>query len=210
MARRGLLVTFEGGEGSGKTTQAERLVRWLAERNVEHLFIREPGGTAVGERIREVLLKPGSTMNAKCEVFLFLAARSQLVHEKILPALERGAVVVVDRFADSTMAYQAYGRDLPRRLIAIFNRYACAGIRPDLTLFFDIDVARGRTRGKNKDRLEQEAESYHERVRDAYRLLARRAKKRIKQLDGTKSVDELHQQVIGHVESLFRRKGFAV
>lgn len=207
--RRGVFMTFEGVEGSGKTTQAQALVDWLSEQNIPHLFVREPGSTTVGEMIREVLLNPANkNMHPKCEVLLFLAARSQLTYEKILPALQQRKIVVSDRYADSTFAYQVYARDLPQRLIAIFNRFATAAIKPDLTFIFDIDVSRARQRGTFGDRMESEDKSYHQRVRNGYLKLAHRAKKRIKVLDGAKSVDVLKSEVVNYVRKFLTRKGF--
>ena len=207
--RRGVFITFEGVEGSGKTTQAQALVDWLSEQNIPHLFVREPGSTTVGEMIREVLLNPANkNMYPKCEVLLFLAARSQLIYEKILPALQQRKIVVSDRYADSTFAYQVYARDLPQRLIAIFNRFATAAIKPDLTFIFDIDVSRARQRGTFGDRMESEDKPYHQRVRNGYLKLAHRAKKRIKVLDGAKSVDVLKSEVVNYVRKFLTRKGF--
>jgi dTMP kinase len=207
--RRGVFITFEGVEGSGKTTQAHALVDWLSMHNIPHLFVREPGGTAVGEMIREILLNPeNKAMNPKCEVLLFLAARSQLMYDKILPALQKKQIVVSDRFADSTYAYQTYARNLPQRLIAIFNRFATAGIKPDLTLLFDIDVTEARKRGIFDDRMESEREDYHRRVREGYLTLAHRAKKRVKILEAVKPVEILKGEVVSYVKTLLVRKGY--
>ncbi len=207
--RRGVFISFEGVEGSGKTTQAQGLVDWLSAQNVAHIFVREPGGTVIGEAIREILLNPKHReINRKCEVLLFLAARSQLMYERILPAIQQKQVVVSDRFADSTFAYQVYGRSLPQRLISIFNRFATAGIKPDLTFLVDIDVAKGRERGIFDDRMETEEEHYHQQVREAYLRLARRSKKRIRILDGLKPVEELKKEVITYVEELLMKKGY--
>ena len=207
--RRGVFISFEGVEGSGKTTQAQVLVDWLSEQNIPHLFVREPGSTSVGEMIREILLNPKHrNMHPKCEVLLFLAARSQLTYEKILPALQKKKIVVSDRFADSTYAYQIYARNLPQRLIAIFNRFATAGIKPDLTFIFDIDISKARQRGTFDDRLETEDKTYHQRVRDGYLKLAHRAKKRIKVLDGEKPVEVLKSEVVNYVKEFLMRKGF--
>ena len=208
-AKRGLFISFEGVEGSGKTTQAEALIAWLVDRRIPHIFVRDPGCTEIGERIREILLnKDLHAMHERCEVLLFLAARSQLTYEKILPALRAKKVVVTDRFSDSTFAYQSYGRDLPRRLIAIFNRFAAAGIKPDLTFLVDVEVAVRKERGKFSDRMETQAEHYHEKVRQAYRVLAGRSKKRFKVLDGKKPRDEIHEKVLYHVQELLKRKGY--
>lgn len=207
--RRGVLISFEGVEGSGKTTQAQALVEWLLHKNISHIFVREPGGTVVGEAIREILLNPKfREMHKKCEVLLFLAARSQVTYEKILPSIQQKKVVVSDRFADSTFAYQVYARHLPQRLISVFNRFATAGIMPDLTFLVDIDISKGRERGVFDDRMETEDTGYHERVHEGYVRLARKAKKRIKILDGEKSVDALRQEVIKHTKKILIRKGY--
>lgn len=208
MPKRGLLVTFEGVEGSGKTTQADLLAKWLEGHNIPFLFVREPGGTEIGEKIREILLSPKNRIHPRCEVLLFLAARSQLVYERILNGLKEKKIVVSDRFSDSTYAYQVYARGLPERLIKIFNRFACAGLKPDLTFLVDIDITRGRARGKFIDRMESESEIYHKKVRDGYLKLAGRAKKRIKVLNGDKPVDELHDEVIFYVRELMKKRGF--
>lgn len=208
---RGLFISFEGVEGCGKTTQADALVGWLKENTIPAVFVRDPGGTDIGDAIRAILLDPQyRAMHAKSEVLLFLASRSQLTYEKIIPALKKGQVVVTDRYADSTLAYQAYARDLPGRLIAVFNRFATAGLRPDLTFLVDIDIVRGRTRGVFDDRMERESLRYHERVRAGYLRLARKAKKRIKVLDGEKDVRSLNQEVIAHVKTIMLRKGYTV
>lgn len=209
--KRGVFITFEGVEGSGKTTQAEALVDWLTQKQIPHIFIRDPGGTPISEKVREILLDPKHRgMHPKCEVLLFLAARSQLIYEKILPAIQEKKVVVSDRFADSTYAYQTYARRLPQRLMSIFNRFATAGIKPDLTFIVDVDVAKGRERGTVYDRLETEDEHYHQKVRNGYRRLARRAKKRIKVLDGEKSIDALKREVARYVQEFLMRKGYTL
>jgi len=208
-AKRGVFISFEGVEGSGKTTQAKALAEWLENRKIPHIFIRDPGCTHVGEKIREILLsREFRNMHARCEVLLFLAARSQLTYEKILPALAEKKVVVTDRFSDSTFAYQGYARDLPRRLIAIFNRFAAAGIKPDLTFLVDIDTSMRMERGKFKDRMETEAEAYHQKVHKAYGILAAKAKKRFRVLDGKKAVDAIHEEVVAAVKALLKRKGY--
>ncbi len=207
--KRGVLITFEGVERSGKSTQAKALARWLAEKDLPHIFVRDPGTTQIGEDIRKILLNPRlGNMHAKCEVLLFLAARSQLTHEKLLPAIREKQIVVCDRFADSTFAYQSYARNLPARLVAVFNRFATAGIKPDLTFLVDIDVAAAQKRGVGGDRMEAENTDYHERVRDGYLKLAHRARKRIRVLDGTLPVEALHRQVVTAAGDLLLRKGY--
>ncbi|MGB3477918.1 MAG: dTMP kinase [bacterium] len=207
--RRGVLITFEGVEGSGKTTQAKGLVDWLREREIPYIFVREPGGTTVGEAIRSILLNPEhKEMHQKCEVLLFLAARSQLTYEKILPAIQQKKVVVADRFYDSTYAYQVCGRDLSLRLISIFNRFATAGIKSDLTFLVDLDIAKGRARGVFDDRMETAGKTYHQKVREGYLKLAHRAKKRIKILNGEKPLDDLRREVVDYTKAFLIRKGY--
>lgn len=206
--KRGLFITFEGVEGSGKTTQAKALAEWFEQKGIPYVLVRDPGTTVIGEKIRGILLNPDSSIHPKCEAILFLAARSQLVYEKILPALQEKKIVISDRFFDSTYAYQIYARKQPERLLTIFNRYASAGLKPDLTFLVDIDIADGQARGKCTDRMEKQCFSYHRDVRAAYLKLARKAKKRIKILDGTKSVDVLRQEVIDYVKFLMARKGY--
>jgi len=206
--KRGVLISFEGVEGSGKTTQARALVEWLGNAGLPFIFVREPGGTPVGEMIRSILLQPGLTVNPRCETLLFLAARSQLVAETILPALRDHMIVVTDRFADSTFAYQVCGRGLPPRLIAIFNRFATSGLYPNLTFLVDFDARKRRERGKGQDRMETENDTYHDRVRDGFLKLARHARKRVKILDGEKPVAELTQEVTAQVKNLLLNKGY--
>lgn len=206
--KRGLFITFEGVEGSGKTTQAKALAEWLGQQGIPNVLVRDPGTTTVGEKIREILLNPDNSIHPKCEVILFMAARSQLVYEKILPALQEKKIVISDRFFDSTYAYQICARKMHERLLTIFNRYASAGLKPDLTFLVDIDIADGQARGKGMDRMEKQEFSYHNNVRAGYLKLAHRAKKRIKILDGAKPVDILKQEVINYVKSLLVRKGY--
>jgi dTMP kinase len=207
---RGVLITFEGVEGSGKSTQAERLARWLPAQGVNCILSREPGGTEIGERIREMLLDPECrTMDARTELFLYLASRNQHVREKVIPALKAGVVVVLDRFADSSAAYQGAGRELGERVVSRLNKPATAGLKPHLTFLVDVAVAVGRERKalSGLDRLEQERVEFHERVRAGYIRLARRAQGRFRILDGTAPADELESLVRRHVTELLKRKG---
>jgi dTMP kinase len=167
----GIFVALEGGEGVGKTTQWERLADLLREVGHDVEAVREPGGTAAGDRIRALLLDPGSSLTAASEALLFAASRAQLVRTVIVPALARGAVVLVDRFLLSTYAYQGAGRGVPIESLRAANRLATAGCTPDVTLLlelpFDEAMARQRARGTS-DRLEQEADAFHLRVRHAF------------------------------------------
>lgn len=173
----GKLITFEGGEGAGKSTQLLRLSRSLEAEGSRVLRLREPGGTVLGERMRDLLKDPASVIAPVAESLLFVACRAQLVGEVIAPQLQAGAVVLCDRFIDSTVAYQSGGRGLDRSLIESANRFACGSVRPDLTILLDLDPSRGlgraslRDQGK-ADRFEVLGEDFHRKVRATYHALA--------------------------------------
>ncbi len=209
--RRGVLITFEGVEGSGKSTQSERLAARLSELGVLCLASREPGGTEIGEAIRAILLDPrNEEMHGLTELFLYLASRNQLVRDRVLPALKEGKVVVLDRFGDSSTAYQGAGRGLGQRPVTRLNKLATADLRPNLTILVDVPVKVGRERKVSGvlDRLESEQVEFHERVRQGYLRLARRAPGRVKVVDGALPAEELERLVFCHVEELLKRKGF--
>ncbi len=206
---RGVLITFEGVEGSGKSTQAERLAKRLAALGVPCAALREPGGTGIGEAIRSILLEPENReMHDLTELLLYLASRNQLVREKVMPALNEGRVVVLDRFGDSSIAYQGYGRGLGEKLVARLNKLATADTRPNLTVLVDVPIEVGRERKASGvlDRLERERVEFHERVREGYLRVARRAPGRFKVVDGMLPADELELVVFNHVEELLKRK----
>ena len=180
-SRRGIFLTLEGGEGSGKTTQQKRIVAYLRERGHEVLEAREPGGTDAGELVREILLHRVDSLNPRAELALYLASRAQLVEEVVLPSLEAGVSVVCDRFADSSTAYQGGARDLGIEWVERLNSWAIQDVEPDLTLYFDVDPKEGLSRregrsggGEDLDRIERESLGFHERVREAYRMIAGR------------------------------------
>ncbi|TAN38510.1 MAG: dTMP kinase [Verrucomicrobia bacterium] len=193
--QRGKFITFEGPEGGGKTTQAKRLVAALEQAGRKVLYTREPGGTPTGEAIREILQhdKSGEAICRETEVLLFAASRAQLVRHVIVPALERGEWVVCDRFADSTTAYQGYGRGFPVEQMIAINDFAIDGAQPDLTILLDLPVSAGfarlQQRGGGKDRIEREAQEFHERVRHGYLELARRWSARFQILDAREPTD---------------------
>ncbi len=206
---RGRLITFEGIEGCGKTTQARLLGRHLEARGVTVVMTREPGGTPLGERIRELLLDPRLSPSSVGELFLLEAARAQVVAEVIGPALAAGAFVLSDRFADSSVAYQAGARGIDRGVVERLNGLACAGVVPDRTLVFDLDVdvalARARRRPSTTDdnrRFEDEAIQFHRAVAAAYRELARREPGRVVLIDAAGSEDEVHQRTLPAVADL--------
>ncbi len=212
--KRGIFITFEGGEGSGKSTQARLLHAHITGMGGEAVLTLEPGGTPLGERIRKVLLDPGSAgMEPLSELLLYFAARRQHVAEVIAPALERGAAVVCDRFSDATVAYQGYGRELDRRLIGRLDRLARAGVEPDITFLVDLPVEAGLDRasarhremgtGLEEGRFEEEEMSFHTRVRRGYLALARRHPGRIVVVDGGRRVEEVHRSI---VEALNKRR----
>jgi len=201
MAKRGLFITFEGTEGSGKTTQAELLGEWLAKR--DPVVVREPGGTELGEQIRDVLLYKGLEIDAEAEMYLFMASRRQLIAEVIAPALASGQVVIADRFHDSTLAYQGGGRGIPTTWPPTFPR-------PDITFLLEGPVETGLSRheqaGKSKDRMEQESIDFHRKVAEAYDKLAAAEPSRFVLLDATGSRDKIHLEVRDHLKPLLEGK----
>jgi len=208
---RGLFITFEGGEGTGKTTQLKGLLGALRAAGRGVLETRDPGGTAIGNQIRDLLLDGENVrMTALAELLLYEASRAQLVHEVVRPALAAGQIVLCDRFIDSTVAYQGYGRGLDRALIAQLNSLASGGLRPDLTLFFDLDPAAGLARAaerlshprKAEDRIEREVLAFHQRVREGYRALAALEPERVAVLDASRGISELGEEIRRRVEAL--------
>ena len=193
-------ITFEGSEGCGKTTQAQKLAERLAGSGVTHLVTREPGGTPIGETIRELLqfAPHNSRMTPETELFLFEASRSQLVREIINPALERGICVIADRFFDSTTVYQGAARTLDRELIERLNTFAVGDCIPDVTFVLDVDAATAKSRmqGPRKiDRMEQQPADFYERVREGYRALAKREPSRVVLIDGSRTADEIENEI---------------
>ncbi len=195
----GLFVTFEGGEGSGKSTQVARLAARLRSLGLDPLVTREPGGTALAEGIRALLLDPDHRPGALAEAFLLLASRSELVAQVIRPALVAGRGVICDRYTDSTLAYQGGGRGLDLGLLEAWNRAATGGLIPDLTLLFDVDPAVGlERRGRASaatNRLDREALEFHTRVHACYRELAAREPARWVVIDASRPADLLEHAV---------------
>jgi dTMP kinase len=192
---KGKFISFEGIEGTGKSTQAKLLQQGLLGLGYEVILTEEPGGTLISLRIREILLSVDHTnMKPLTELLLYNAARAQHIEEVILPALNRGAVVITDRFTDSTFAYQGYGRGIDLDLLESIDKIATNGLRPDITVLLDLDVETGlkRNRRINKtDRLELEDVEFHERVRKGYHELAAKEPERIKVLDASVGIEEL-------------------
>ena len=201
MVKRGYFITFEGADGCGKTTQLELLAQYLKEKNKEVIITREPGARGLGEKIREILLNYDGEVSDRCESFLFLADRAQHIDTIVNPAVEAGKIVLCDRHIDSSVAYQGYGRGLDVEQIDRLNMLATNGKRPDLTLVFDIDVETSMKRvGKEKDRMESAGVEFFNRVREGYLELAKQEPERICVLDATKSIDEIHKEVVKIVE----------
>ena len=202
-----LFITFEGSEGCGKSTQLAALAKYLRQKHDERevVLLREPGGTSLGEKIRHLLKHedPGVSISAEAELLLFAASRAQLVREIIHPALQRGAIVLCDRFLDSTIAYQGAARALNLEDVAMINRFATGGLLPDVTILLDLEVAVGRTRmmERNKksttlDRMEQEPEAFYEAVRQEYLNLAATEPDRWIVIDASQKPERVAEQVI--------------
>ena len=213
---RGLFITFEGPEGSGKSTQARRLVAQLRGQGREVVTTREPGGTPTGEAIRNILQHDaaGEPVVPETEVLLFAASRAQLVRRVILPTLEAGDMVVSDRFADSTTVYQGYGRGFDVERMLDINAFAISEAVPDLTFLLDLDVALGfeRLEARNKrdgvarDRIENEAIEFHQRVRDGYLALAARWPERFTIIDSSQDEDDVAALIWTRAEALLRKQ----
>lgn len=203
---KGSFITFEGCEGVGKTTQVDRLKRYLEKSGQPALFLREPGGTVISEKIREMLLsKENDKMNGKCEALLYSAARAQLLGEVVAPALEKGSIVVCDRFTDSTFAYQGAARGLGVDFIDELNKLTCGEIVPDVTVFLDLHPreAFARKGGADKnDRLESQSIEFHEKVYLGYKEIASRYPERFVCVDASKDADGVWEEVI----ALLRRR----
>jgi dTMP kinase len=199
----GLFVTFEGPEGAGKSTQLARLVARLTAEGVTHTITREPGGTPLGTRVRDVVLDPALTIDPLPEFLLYSASRAQLVANVIRPALARGEVVVCDRYADSSRAYQGAGRGLDPALLDVLTSAATGGLTPDLTVLLDLDPVVGLERAARRgqpDRLEQADLAFHRRVRQGFLELAQREPGRFLVLDGAADPDALQERVWAAVQ----------
>jgi dTMP kinase len=207
MSQRGYFITLEGGEGAGKSTLLAGLRDHLSRRGVDLLQVREPGGTALGEAIRSIVLDPAHAgLSPESELLLMFAARAQLVRERILPALEAGQWVLCDRYVDASYAYQGAGRGQPVDRIAELERWACAGLKADLTLLLDLPVSTGRARAAGRgaaDRIEVEADAFFERVRQAYRDRAEAEPQRFRVMDASLPADQVLRAAIEATAHLF-------
>ncbi len=209
---RGVFITLEGLDGSGKTTQIKRLAAWLTRRGHEPVMLRQPGGTAIGDRIRELLLDSRSrSLDPMTEMALMFADRAQAIAEVIQPALDAGKIVVCDRFTDSTEAYQGGGRRLGSEVVLNLHRLICRGLQPDLTLLllpgFESSLARARRRntrvesetGRDENRFETEQDAFYRRVWEKYREIAAREPNRVVLIEGDLSIDEVNEQIVESV-----------
>ena len=201
--QRGLFITFEGADGCGKTTQIKLLDEYLRARGKSTLLTREPGAKGLGVKLREILLNYEGPVSPNCESFLFLADRAQHVDCIIKPALEEGKIVLCDRHTDSTVAYQGYGRGLDIKQINMLNNIAVNGIKPDLTIVFDIDIQTSLARvGNEKDRMESAGIEFFNRVRNGYLEIAEKEPERVKIINASDTIDNIHKKVVELVEEL--------
>lgn len=205
---RGLFITFEGPEGCGKSTHSKLACEYLKNKGYDCVYAREPGGTGMGEEIRQVLLhSDGIEISDLAELFLFEAARSQIVAELIKPSLAKKKIVICDRFSDATFSYQGYGGGVPLESIKALDRVATAGVKPDATILLDIDTGTGLARAKSKgaDRMEAKDIAYHKRVRSGYLKLAEADPSRIKVIKVTGSIDDTQSLVRREVDRVIQR-----
>ena len=207
----GVLIAFEGVEGAGKSTQLELLRQALVGRSREVVVTREPGGTPAGERVRALLLDPAPELHPRTEALLFAAARAELVERVIRPALERGAVVLCDRYLDSSLAYQGDARGLGRGPVEAVNRFATAGVLPDLVVLLDLDPADGLARrAGGRDRIEAQDLAFHRRVGQAFRDLAAADPGRFAVVDASAPVEDVATRVQAAVLALLEGPGARV
>jgi dTMP kinase len=213
---RGVFITFEGPEGGGKSTQMRRLAERLRARGCEVVCVREPGGTPIGEAIRGLLQhdEAGEPPVAECEVFLFLASRAHLARTVIRPAMERGACVLCDRYADSTLAYQGYGRGFPVETLRALNAFAIGDCVPDLTLLLDLEIGQGFARlaarhgadaAAGPDRMEREAAAFHHRVREGFLELARAEPQRWRVISAAGREDDVAATIAREADDVLER-----
>jgi dTMP kinase len=200
----GRFITFEGIDGCGKTTQFRLLAQWLREHGTEVVETVEPGGTAIGQQIRKILLDPASaSLHPRAELLLYFASRAQNVDEIIRPTLDAGRIVLCDRFTDSTLVYQGCGRGLETNVVRDLDRIACRGLQPDITILIDIDLETSMHRAKRRNervgpaesRIDEESVAFHERVREGYLALARAEPERIVVIDGGGSIGEVARAI---------------
>jgi dTMP kinase len=199
---RGKFISFEGIDGCGKTTQIKFLKEYLLKKGYNILVLREPGGTNVGEKVRDILLDKYNFISPVTEMLLYASSRAQLVEEKILPAIKEGKIVLLDRFVDSSYVYQGYARGLGIEKVKIVNEIATMGILPDVTIYIDITPEEAmKRRGKREaDRLERESWDFHKKVREGYIKLVKEYPKRFVFIDGMQEIVKVHQDIIDAVK----------
>lgn len=205
---KGTFISFEGIEGTGKSTHAKLLCEYLREKGFDAVLTEEPGGTPIGLGIREILLSvEHKGMTPVVELLLYNASRAQHIREVIMPAIDRGSVVITDRFTDSTIAYQGYGRGIDLNLIDSIDMIATGRLRPDITLLLDLDVEAGlkRNRGINKtDRLELEDVAFHQRVRTGYHAIAAKEPGRIQCIDASQGIEKIRSQIVNIITDFLK------
>lgn len=204
-AKRGLFITFDGVEGSGKTTQARMLYEHFREKGLNAVLTRDPGGTGISEKIREIILDvDNAEMHPVTEALLYASARAQLVSQVILPAVSASSIVICDRFVDSSAAYQSYARGLELADILGINAFAARGLSPDITFLLDIAPEAGFSRksAQTPDRLEAEVITFHAAVRRGYLLIAEGAPERVKIINAAENPETIHKQIIHHTAGL--------
>lgn len=201
--KKGFFITFEGSDGCGKTTQSVLLVQKLKELGLNIVRTREPGGTIIAEVLRKILLDPKNKISALAELLLYEACRAQHTEELIIPALNSGKVVICERYTDASIAYQGFGRGIDKKIIFQLNDIATSKLKPDLTVFFDVNVKKGlsRTELRGKDRLENENFAFHKRVRDGYLWLIKKFPKRIKMVKADDTIENISKRILNIVVS---------
>jgi len=202
---KGYFITFEGVDGCGKTTQLALVEKYLKEQGYEVVTTREPGGQKLGLQLREILLHYDGEVSSTCELFLYLADRAQHIDTIVRPALEKGFIVLCDRHTDSTLAYQGYARGLDLKQLKSLNNLATSGLKPDLTLLYDVSAEVAQTRiGKQKDRLESESMEFHNKVRSGYSKLAQQDSKRIKVINADLDIESVCEKTLEWVKMLLK------
>ena len=204
MKKRGIFVTFEGSEGAGKSTNIRFVASYFKKLGRPVFLVREPGSTKISEAVRKVLLNPKNKGMAKeTELFLYLAARAQLVREKILPALKAGKVVISDRYEDSTFAYQGFGEGISLKVIEQLSKIVRGSLKPDLTFVLDIDPKKGLKRGGRHDRVERKADAFHARVRRGFKILAQKNKRRMVLLSASEPLKKVQEKILRKLNEIF-------
>jgi len=202
--KRGKFITFEGPEGSGKTTQIRYVEKLLKKKGYSVAVYREPGGTVTSERIRKILLHDDEALSSEVEALLFLSARRDLVEKKIIPDLKRGKIVICDRFQDSTWVYQGFSGALSASLIEKMGEFATDNLKPDLTILLDLPAKKGLSRSGKTDRMENKPLSFHNKVRNGFLALAKKNKKRFRVISSTQSIEKVQEEIDKVIDHVFK------